>query len=406
MSWRTLKLDLLCRSRLRVPGQLTLYTRKISKLSRIRKVSCASCRNNDMSRTQRLLLVASLSAISLTTLTLHSPASGTDSVSAPTEYVVKNGDFLAGIAAKVGVALPDLLTVNNLTAKSLILPGDKLTVPTGATRPTPTAAIPSGPVAGGIVYTVKNGDFLLGIATTYKVTLADLLAVNKITVRSVISPGRQLALPANAVAPQAAAPAATPGPAASNVTYTVKFGDFLAGIASKYKVKLTDLLAVNKLTANSLILPGTTLAMPSGAVAPATSTAGAASVQTASGPAGVIVAYAYAQLGKPYRFFTAGPNTFDCSGLVKAAYAQVGIVTIHHAASQATLGKVVDIWSEPIKAGDLVFMAPHNPTGAITHVGIAVDATHWIHAPRPGDVVRLGPIPPKGMLSTVRRLIP
>ncbi|MEY2553165.1 MAG: hypothetical protein QOC57_1025, partial [Ilumatobacteraceae bacterium] len=37
---------------------------------------------------------------------------------------------------------------------------------------------------------------------------------------------------------------------------------------------------------------------------------------------------------------------------------------------------------------------------------IAVDATHWIHAPAPGDVVRLAPIPPKGVLSAVRRLIP
>ena len=119
-----------------------------------------------------------------------------------------------------------------------------------------------------------------------------------------------------------------------------------------------------------------------------------------------MVAYAYAQLGKPYRFFTAGPNTFDCSGLVKAAYAQIGMVLIHHSASQATLGTAVDIWSEPIKAGDLVFMATHGDPTAITHVGIAVDATHWIHAPKPGDVVRLAPIPPKGVLTAVRRLIP
>ena len=363
-----------------------------------------------MSRTQRALLAASLSAISLTTLTLPAPTSAAGSVTAsPTEYVVKNGDFLAGIAAKVGVALPALLSVNNLTAKSLILPGDTLTVPAGAKQLTPAPAVSSGPAAGGIVHTVKNGDFLLGIAAMYKVTLADLLAVNKITIKSVISPGRQLALPASAVAPQAAAPAAAPGPASGpasgSVTYTVKFGDFLAGIASKYKVKLTDLLAVNKLKASSLIVPGTTLAMPAGAVAPSTATSSAASVQTAAGPAGVIVAYAYAQLGKPYRFFTAGPNTFDCSGLVKAAYAQVGIVTIHQAASQAKSGTAVDFWSEPIKPGDLVFMAPKG-TDQITHVGIAVDATRWIHSPRPGDVVRLGPIPPKGMLSTVRRLIP
>ena len=349
-------------------------------------------------------MAASLSAVSVGTLALPTSASaGTD---APTEYVVKNGDFLAGIAAKVGVPLPALLSVNHLTAKSLILPGDKLAVPAGATAPAVAAVPPSGPVAGGIVHTVKSGEFLMGIASLYKVTLADLLAVNKITIKSLILPGRQLALPANAVAPQPAAPAAPAapdGPAASGLTYTVKSGDFLAGIASKHKVKLADLLAVNKLKANSLILPGAKLAMPAGAVQP-TSTF-APSVQSTLGPAGVVVAYAYAQLGKPYRFFTAGPNTFDCSGLVKAAYGQLGIEMIHHAASQASYGTVVDIWSGPIKAGDLIFMSTRGATG-INHVGIAVDATHWIHAPAPGDVVRLGSIPGKGLLTTVRRILP
>jgi LysM repeat protein len=363
-----------------------------------------------MSRIHRGVAIASLSAVSLGTLAVPTSAFASRSVTtAPSQYVVKPGDFLAGIAAKVGTTLPALLSVNNLTAKSLILPGEKLTVPADAAAPataaTPTIVAPTGPVAGAIVHTVKSGDFLLGIATLYKVTLADLLAVNKITVRSVITPGRQLALPSNAVAPQVAPPAAPAGPAAGSVTYTVKSGDFLAGIASKFKVKLPDLLAVNKLKPSSLILPGAQLAMPAGAVAPTVVTEAPASVLSTLGPAGVVVAFAYAQLGKPYRFFTAGPATFDCSGLVKAAYGQIGIEMIHHAASQASYGTVVDIWSAPIKAGDLIFMSTHG-NGEINHVGIAVDATHWIHAPAPGDVVRLAPIPPKGILTTVRRIIP
>ncbi len=369
-----------------------------------------------MSRIQRVLLAASLSAISLSTLTLPTPTSAAGSATTvPSEYVVKAGDFLAGIAAKVGVALPQLLRANSLTAKSLILPGDKLIVPAGAIAPaastTPTA--PTGPVAGPLVYTVKSGDFLMGIATLYKVTLADLLAVKKFTVKILINPGRQLAMPANSIAPQAALASAAPAgvQAAPGITYTVKVNDFLAGIASAYKVKLPDLLSVNQLKANSLILPGLQLALPAGAVQPAATrskTVAArevASVSGAAGPTSTVVAFAYAQLGKPYRFFTAGPNTFDCSGLVKAAYAQIGMELIHHAASQASYGQPVDIWSESVKPGDLIFTSG-NGTGAITHVGIAVDATHWIHAPSPGDVVRLGPIPPKSVISAVRRLIP
>ncbi|MEA3185912.1 MAG: hypothetical protein QOJ74_2389 [Ilumatobacteraceae bacterium] len=369
-----------------------------------------------MSRIQRALLAASLSAIALSTLTLPTSALAAGSGSpTPTDYVVKDGDFLAGIAAKSHVTLPELLTANNMTAKSLIVPGQKLVLPAPTTAMAPAT---SSSTAGSLVYTVKSGDFLLGIATAYKVTLADLLTVNKITAKSVIQPGRSLVLPANAVAPQVvtqaapvaatqAAPAAAAAivPTASGVSYTVKLGDFLAGIAATYKVTLTDLLAVNKLKPSSLILPGAKLAMPQGAVEPATPSA-APVVESTVGPAGVVVAYAYAQLGKPYRFFTAGPDSFDCSGLVKAAYAQIGMVLIHHSASQALLGNPVDIWSEPIKAGDLIFMATHGDPATITHVGIAVDATHWIHAPAPGDVVRLAPIPPKGVLSAVRRLIP
>ena len=365
-----------------------------------------------MSRIQRALLAASLSAISLSTLTLAVPTLAAGSgTAAPNQYVVKSGDFLAGIAAKVGVKLPLLLSANNLTAKSLIMPGDKLVLPAGATAP--VALVPTAPIAGSLAYRVKPGDFLLGIAAQYKVTLADLLTVNQLTVQSLIVPGRSLTMPANAVAPQPPAagapttttttPSTTVAPAVSTLTYTIKAGDFLAGIATAYGVKLPDLLAVNKLTAASLILPGAKLAMPAGAVEPA---AAPPVIQSAAGPAAAVVAYAYAQLGKPYRFFTAGPDTFDCSGLSMAAYAQIGIPLIHQSASQATAGKAVDIWGgDSIRAGDLVFLT-HGGSTAITHVGIAVDATHWIDAPAPGDVVRLAPIPPKGLLAAVRRLVP
>jgi cell wall-associated NlpC family hydrolase len=89
-----------------------------------------------------------------------------------------------------------------------------------------------------------------------------------------------------------------------------------------------------------------------------------------------------------------------------AAYARIGVQLIHHSASQASYGTAVDFWNAPIQPGDLVFMATHGNPNEITHVGIAVDATHWIHAPKPGDVVRLAPIPPKGLITAVRRLIP
>jgi cell wall-associated NlpC family hydrolase len=79
---------------------------------------------------------------------------------------------------------------------------------------------------------------------------------------------------------------------------------------------------------------------------------------------------------------------------------------VHHSASQASYGTAVDFWSQPMKPGDLIFMATHAGSPEISHVGIAVDSGHWIQATRPGDVVRLAPIPSKGVITAVRRLIP
>ena len=66
--------------------------------------------------------------------------------------------------------------------------------------------------------------------------------------------------------------------------------------------------------------------------------------------------FALAQVGKPYTFFTSGPADFDCSGLTLAAYAQIGVSLVHHAATQAQQGTEVDFWNHSIRAGDLVFL--------------------------------------------------
>ena len=48
-----------------------------------------------------------------------------------------------------------------------------------------------------------------------------------------------------------------------------------------------------------------------------------------SGKVGAVLAYAYAQLGKPYVFGAAGPKYFDCSGIVMMAWRQAGVYFDH-----------------------------------------------------------------------------
>lgn len=117
-----------------------------------------------------------------------------------------------------------------------------------------------------------------------------------------------------------------------------------------------------------------------------------------------IATFALAQLGKPYVFATSGPETFDCSGLVAAAYREVGIQVPAYTGTLATLGREVNPSTETIRPGDLIFMRGGSPASDLGHVGIAVSATEWVRAPRTGDVVKSGPIP-AGALQMIRRLI-
>jgi peptidoglycan DL-endopeptidase CwlO len=92
--------------------------------------------------------------------------------------------------------------------------------------------------------------------------------------------------------------------------------------------------------------------------------------------------YACAQIGKPYIWDHAGPNSFDCSGLTLAAWSTVGVSMPHNAYAQAHTFRSVS--SGSLKPGDLVFY--YHP---ISHVTIYVGNGWVVSAPRTGDVVRM-----------------
>ena len=117
-----------------------------------------------------------------------------------------------------------------------------------------------------------------------------------------------------------------------------------------------------------------------------------------------VLAYARDQLGRPYRKGAAGPDAFDCSGLVRAAYLSIGVDLPHYSVTQASRGRAVDWRAEPIQAGDLVFMRGDTPVIDLGHVGLAISATEWIVASRPGQPVHIAPIP-VAAIQRVRRMV-
>jgi cell wall-associated NlpC family hydrolase len=104
-----------------------------------------------------------------------------------------------------------------------------------------------------------------------------------------------------------------------------------------------------------------------------------------SGRTAKVVAYAYAQLGKPYVFGAAGPRTFDCSGLVMMAWAQVGVHLAHSSYIQMN-EQTVHIPRSQLQPGDIVFFYGGG------HEGLYIGNGKVIHAPHTGDVVKISSI--------------
>lgn len=342
------------------------------------------------------------------------PGSTPAAAAAPVQtYTVVSGDGLSLIAMKLHVTLTELLATNKLTKTSVIHPGQLLTVPAGGSLPAPPAppAAPAAPTTTAAAnttarYTVASGDGLIKIAIKLNVNLSVLLAANNLQRTSVIHPGMQLVVPAGGTPSATTAPTTTTTPptttpptttppttttapgATTGELYIVRSGDFLIGIASMLGVSLDDLLSVNNLTRQSLIYPGKRLQVPAGGHLPGTAPT-TSLPPTPSSEIETVLAYARAQLGEPYRFNSAGPDSWDCSGLTMMAYAQIGITLPHYSGAQALRGTGVDWTSEPVRAGDLVFLESSPGSGIISHVGMAIDSTQWIQAPRTGDVVRI-----------------
>lgn len=103
---------------------------------------------------------------------------------------------------------------------------------------------------------------------------------------------------------------------------------------------------------------------------------------------GKVVAFARAQLGKPYVWGTEGPHSFDCSGLTLSAYAYAGIHIPRVSRSQWSWGPHVPDGHE--RPGDLVFFGydPADPS-TIHHVGIVIGGGKMIEAPHTGAFVEI-----------------
>jgi cell wall-associated NlpC family hydrolase len=95
--------------------------------------------------------------------------------------------------------------------------------------------------------------------------------------------------------------------------------------------------------------------------------------------------YALSQRGKPYVWGAAGPDSYDCSGLVLWAFAQEGISLPHYTGDQWNSGMHVS--RADLEPGDLLFFFAD-----ISHVGIFIGNGLMVDAPSTGQVVQVQPV--------------
>jgi LysM repeat protein len=164
-------------------------------------------------------------------------------------YVVKSGDTLSEIAVNFGTTVDALLKANpDITNRSLIFPGERITIPTTAN------VIPN---TGQMIYVVQSGDTLSEIAVRFGTTVNAILNANPdITNPSLITPGERIVLPSSV----------SVIPSTGQEVYVVQSGDTLSEIAVRFGTTVNAILNANPdITNPSLITPGEQIVLPTSA---------------------------------------------------------------------------------------------------------------------------------------------
>ncbi|MGW0785832.1 C40 family peptidase [Streptomyces sp. NPDC002913] len=115
----------------------------------------------------------------------------------------------------------------------------------------------------------------------------------------------------------------------------------------------------------------TTLSAPSGS----SSASSSSSSSSATGSAASVVSFAQSQVGDAYVSGGTGPNSWDCSGLVQAAFATVGIDLPRVSQDQSTAGTQVSL--DNLQPGDILYWGG---AGSAYHVGIYVGGGQFVGA--------------------------
>ncbi|GAE44345.1 peptidoglycan endopeptidase [Mesobacillus boroniphilus] len=265
-------------------------------------------------------------------------------------HTVQSGNSLWKLSNIYNVAMNDIQKWNNLSSSTIYV-NQKLSVL--APHSHTTAANTSARTTSS-AYIVKSGDTLWGISKSYGMSISGLKSLNGLK-SDVIYPGQRLKVSGTA------AVTASPAPASSSSTYTVRGGDNLSTIAARHNLSLSQLISINNLKSH-LIFPGQVLLLSGSSSTPVATYVSSASTPvmatySSTSKVNSLIAESMKYIGVPYVWAGSTPAGFDCSGYLNYVYSKVGVSIPRTVSSIWNATKPV---SSP-RVGDLVFFETYKP---------------------------------------------
>ncbi len=181
-------------------------------------------------------------------------------------HTVKSGDTLWKIANHYDVSLQDMITLNKTDLEKHIHIGQQLLIPK-AEKAAPKQ-LENNIKEDVKVHIVVSGDTVWKLSMHYKVNTKAILEANDLTETSMIYLGQQLVIPkeqAQGEPDDKSTPKDNEQPKEPYVTYTthtVKSGDNVWNLSIQYGIPMTDLLAENNITLDTILYIGQTLKIP------------------------------------------------------------------------------------------------------------------------------------------------
>ncbi|EST30797.1 C40 family peptidase [Streptomyces roseochromogenus] len=128
-------------------------------------------------------------------------------------------------------------------------------------------------------------------------------------------------------------------------------------------------------------------------------TSDSGSTSTATGSAASVISFVKAQIGKSYVLGASGPSAYDCSGLVQAAFKEIGVSLPRVSQDQSTSGTQVSLSN--LQPGDILYWGS---AGSAYHVAVYVGDGMFVGAQNPSTGIVEKPLsydPPTGAVRVL-----